>query len=229
MPIENYGSPSTHHDKHGMEKPQSHNAFKQDAEHPGYETTDVNTRGIVVFLSGLVAFVVVFFFLCFGMGKAINTGLLKQDNAEAALQPQPIHGGPVQKEKKREDLLSDAVLEQRESARIAQSIPAPRLEADDGNQSTSDLHAREDLLLEHTSIAQDGTLRIPIEQAMALIVKRGLPQAAAGTQESHMYGEEVHTLQAPLTDGFARTAYELEQREMRKQALELEHVPTASK
>ena len=35
---------------------------------PGYEVTDVNVRGIVVFLASLGAFVGVFLIFCFGMG-----------------------------------------------------------------------------------------------------------------------------------------------------------------
>ena len=39
------------------------------------KSTDVNVSGIVVFLASLVAFVVVFFIFCFGMGKVINTAI----------------------------------------------------------------------------------------------------------------------------------------------------------
>ena len=48
-------------------------------------------------------------------------------------------------------------------------FPTPRLDIDDGNQATADLHAREDLLLNHYSTVdgQPGTIRIPIERAMA--------------------------------------------------------------
>ena len=45
----------------------------------GYEVTDVNVNGIVVFLASLGAFVGVFFIFCFGMGKVINTAILKND------------------------------------------------------------------------------------------------------------------------------------------------------
>ncbi len=45
----------------------------------GYEVTDVNVNGIVVFLASLGAFVGVFFIFCFGMGKVINTAILKSD------------------------------------------------------------------------------------------------------------------------------------------------------
>ncbi len=43
-----------------------------DAEHPGYETTDVKVGGIAVFLAGLFGVVIIFFFFCFGMGRVIN-------------------------------------------------------------------------------------------------------------------------------------------------------------
>ena len=51
------------------------------------------------------------------------------------------------------------------------TFPNPRLDTDDGNQATADLHAREDLLLDHySSVAGDSsTIRIPISRAMELI------------------------------------------------------------
>ena len=51
----------------------------KDADHPGYETTDVNVGGVLVFLGGLMGFVFVFFLFCFLMGKVINTAFLKED------------------------------------------------------------------------------------------------------------------------------------------------------
>jgi len=70
-------------------------------------------------------------------------------------------------------------MEQRQLQQIAAGFSEPRLDIDDGNQATADLHAREDLLLEHYSLidGQPGTIRIPIERAMQLIVQRGLPVA----------------------------------------------------
>ncbi len=43
----------------------------------GYETTDVNAGGIMVFLGGLFGFVIIFFFFCFLMGRVINDGSRK--------------------------------------------------------------------------------------------------------------------------------------------------------
>jgi hypothetical protein len=219
MPIENNHGPSEHVDEHGMAKPQPHPSPKFDAEHPGYETTDVNTRGIVVFLAGLVGFLLVFFVLCFAMGKAINFGLLKQDGDEAKLSPRSVTaGGSPAVDEKRVNLANNPYMEQKDSARIAQSFPNPRLDADDGNQGTSDLHAREDLLLEHTTAAENGSVRIPIEQAMELIAQRGLPSAEAAPKVT-MAGEREVAVHAPLTNGFARTAYEIDQIESREQKM----------
>jgi hypothetical protein len=92
---------------------------------------------------------------------------------------------------------------------------------DDGNQDTADLHAREDLLLDFNTTSSDlpgGAVRIPIDRAMQLVVQRGLPAAPASTQKTTlMAGESVPAVQAPLTDGFARTGYELETIEARQQ------------
>ena len=105
------------------------------------------------------------------------------------------------------------------------NFPTPRLETDDGNQDTADLHAREDLLLNHYSTSADlppGAVRIPIGRAMELIAQRGLPKApaAAGTPKTLMAGESAPVVTAPLTDGFARTGYELDTIEAREQKMD---------
>ena len=116
------------------------------AEEPGYEISDVNVNGVLVFLSGLAGFLVVFFAFCFVMGKVINGALVKSDgpaNKWNAL------AGKTSKE--REDLVSNTELQQRTLQKVTEEFPAPRVDLDDGNQQTADLHAREDLMLEHYS------------------------------------------------------------------------------
>lgn len=226
-----------HHDEHGIEKPQPHPSTKLDAEHPGYEVTDVNTRGIVVFLGGLVGFLLVFVVLCYAMGKAINFGLLKQDGDEDARNPQHASAGgtPIGLHRG-ESLANNTEMEQRESSVITQSFPTPRLDADDSSHQTSDLHAREDLLLEHYTApepgenAAPGTVRIPIEVAMELVVKQGLPAfngigAAGQLQRASMMGDVDRLVHPPLTNGFARTSYEIEQMTIRGQKIKLEKQP----
>ena len=101
------------------------------------------------------------------------------------------------------------------------TFPEPRLDIDDGNQATADLHAREDLLLEHYSVVTEGgSVRIPISRAMQLIVEKGLPvNAPAATTTVQMAGDEKPVVLAPLTNGFARTGYELDVIEARAEKM----------
>lgn len=193
-------------------------------ENPGYEVQDVNVGGVVTFLAGLCGFLLIFFIFCFVMGKAINSGLLKEDGpADKWHGGMPGHEG--EQARKREDLTSNATLEQRDFAGMTQTFPTPRLQTDDGNQDITDLHAREDLLLENYSTGPDqsgGAVRIPIERAMELVVQRGLPQPAGGVTSTgtQMAGDAPSVVTAPLTTGFARTGYELDQMASREQRLE---------
>jgi hypothetical protein len=222
--------PTNGQEGHDMGKPEGvhgHPATKFDDNHPGYEIQDVNTGGIATFLAGLFGFVLIFFVFCFFMGKAINYALLKQDGEPNKWQQNLSQAGATPHGEKREDLMSNAAMQQKQLAAISQSFPTPRLEMDDGNQDVADLHAREDLLLDHYSSSSDlpaGTIRIPIERAMQLIVQRGLGSPAATQQpEKLMAGETTPTVQAPLTTGFARTGYELDTIEAREQKNDYEH------
>jgi hypothetical protein len=225
--------PSTLADEHGLEKPMPHPSPKLDAEHPGYEVTDVNTKGVVVFLGGLLGFLVVFFILCYAMGKAINFGLLKQDQNDASRNPLSAVS-PHGIEKRGANLSNNPEQAQRDAAAIVQNFPTPRIPTDDDNQETADMHAREDLLLEHYTAADasegpEGTVHIPIERAMQLIVQRGLPSAAspASAVQGKLTGDKQYVATAPLTTGFARTAYELDQMESRAQKMSAGETPAA--
>jgi hypothetical protein len=190
---------------------------KIDAEHPGYELTDVNASGVAVFLAGLFGFVIVFFFVCYGLGILINGYWVKEDGS-ATKWTQEAGATPAGKGK---DLASNTEMQQKELQRMTANFPEPRLDIDDGNQATADLHAREDLLLEHYSSVdgQPGTIRIPIERAMELIAQRGLPVANVGKPAELLAGEKKPEVQAPLTTGFARTGYELTVMEAREQKM----------
>jgi hypothetical protein len=175
----------------------------------GYEVTDVNVQGILVFLTGLFIAVGVFFVFCFGMGILINNGIKQHDG--------PVdkwHATSEEPAGKLRNMESNPAGEQLELHQLTQSFPTPRLQLDDGNQDVASLHAREDLLLDHYSWVDrsQGKVRIPIERAMELIAQRGLPVAPAATStEPLMAGDSRPVVQMPLTDGFARTAYEQEE------------------
>jgi len=190
-----------------------------DAEHPGYETSDVNVRGVAIFLGGLFGTLFIFFFFCFYMGRAINAEWQKQDGPANKWS---IASGAVPPAGKGKDLASNPEIEQKQLQQIAGAFPEPRLDMDDGNQATADLHAREDLLLDHYSLVdgQPGTIRIPIQRAMELIAQRGLPvanpSAAAADSVAHAAPPEI---QVPLTTGFARTGFEQTVIEARRQKM----------
>jgi hypothetical protein len=195
-----------------MLTPKSAFEYHEPPEHPvkvdeslGYEGTDVRVSGIVVFLTALGIFVVVTAILCVGIGKVINNELAKAD-------------GPVNKwshpvdVRKLGNLATSPELQQ-QFATLANRFPTPRLQTDDGYQEISDMHAKEDLLLENYSWVDEsrGQVRIPIERAMELIAQRGLPVAPVAEMKSSLAEEETPSVKPPLTNGFARTGYEQEQ------------------
>jgi hypothetical protein len=179
----------------------------------GYEGSDVRVSGVVVFLTSLAIFVVVTAILCVGIGKVINSQLAKAD-------------GPVTKWNHPVDVrnlgnLPNSPALQKDFAALANRFPTPRLQTDDGYQEVSDMHAKEDLLLENYSWVDQskGTVRIPIERAMQLIAERGLPVSAATAAKPLLAEEEAPVVKAPLTNGFARTGYEQDQMEKTENSL----------
>lgn len=178
------------------------------ARTPGYETSDVQVGGIAVFLISLFVFVLIFMVFCFGMGKVINNALIKHDGP--ANKWNQLTYSPATRGK---NLESNAVLEQKQLRAMTERFPTPQLQMDDGDQDVADLHAREDLLLDHYTWInqQQGTLRIPIGQAMQIIAQRGLPVVSGGPAgpTGPLMTADVHPeVTAPLTNGFARTGYE---------------------
>jgi hypothetical protein len=197
------------HNEHGHNG-HGHGPEKVDAS-LGYERSDANTTGIVVFITALFIFVAVCGVLCYGIGKVFNAELNRED-------------GPNSKWTKTADVRQLGNLPsnpemQNKVAQITQSFPTPRVQIDNGDQDVADLHAREDLLLEnYTWVDQSkGTVRIPIERAMGLIAQRGLPAAPAVQTQAPMTGDSTPTVTLPLTNGFARTAFEQEEAEQEVQ------------
>lgn len=171
----------------------------------GYESSDVKVGGIVVFLASLAIFVVVTAVLCYGVGAMINARMNKEDGRP---------GRWAKAENIRElGNMPSAPAMQDKVAQLMQSFPAPRVQNDDGNVDVADLHAREDLLLDHyTWIDKSkGTVRIPIDRAMELIAQQGLPVAPPSKAAPLMTGDRRPAVTMPLTDGFAPTTFEQEQ------------------
>ncbi len=189
----------------------------------GYELTDASVPNIAIFLISLAVFSVVLFIFCFGMGKVINNAIVKRDGPLNQWNAAGIKSAPG----KREDMTSDPAMEQKELNQMTQRFPTPRLQTDDGDQDIADLHAREDLLLDHYSWIDrsQGKVRIPIARAMEMIVQYGLPVAPQTQTEPLMMGDRAPAIPAPLTNGFARTGYEQQAMETLEQQRERGEVP----
>jgi hypothetical protein len=207
---------------------------KNDDSSPGYETTDANVKDTALFLIVLGASLVVVFVLAFGIGKLINMELAREDG--------PTNKWSQLAGAKPANLVSDPQLQQQELQQMVKKFPTPRLETDDGDLDVAQMHAREDILLNHYSWAneQSQIVRIPITRAMQLLAQRGLPVEAPqseaagprgakrqqgsngeqGTGEQAMFGDGSNAVTAPLTDGFARTAPELRMMEAKEQQME---------
>lgn len=182
----------------------SHEPEKVDAS-KGYEQSDARVSGIVVFLVVLSIVAVVIGGIAFGFGKFLNARMNKEDGPVSRW-AQPVDVRPLG------NMASNPEM-QKKVAESTQNFPMPQVQTDDGNQDVADLHTREDLLLNNYSWADQpqGKVRIPIERAMELIALRGLPVAPAVEQAPLMTGDEKPVVAVPLTNGFARTGYELDQ------------------
>ncbi len=191
---------------HNPHEPEGNKPEEVDAS-KGYEATDVRVSGILVFLVALSIFAAVTAAMAYGVGKMLDARMAKED-------------GPPSKWTKTVDVrqlgdMPNSPELQDKVATLMQQYPTPRLQTDDGAQDITDLHAREDLLLNNYSWVDQsqGKVRIPIERAMDLIAQRGLPVAPAAEQSPLMTGDLKPQVIFPLTSGFARTGYELDQAE----------------
>ena len=190
---------------HGLwQEPEDHSLEEIDRS-KGYEVSDVRISGVVVFIVALSIFAVVTAVLSYGIGKVLNARMNKEDGPPSKW-AHPVDVRPLG------DMASNPEM-QNKMAQMTQSFPAPRLQTDDGNQDVADLHQREDLLLNNYSWvdSSQGKVRIPIDRAMELLAARGLPVATAVEPAPLMTGDKKPVLDLPLTNGFARTGYELDQ------------------
>ncbi len=182
-----------------------HDKREQPDMSKGYEASDARVSGVVIFLVALTIFAAVTAGIAYELGKVLNARMKTED-------------GPPSRWAKQVDVRtlgnmpSDPEMKSKLSE-MTQSVPTPKLQTDDGSQDVANLHAREDLLLENYSWVDDAhsKVRIPIERAMELIAQRGLPVAKPVEQGPLMTGDKKPVIAVPLTNGFARTGYEMEQ------------------
>lgn len=141
----------------------------------GYELTDANVRETAIFLVVLLAGLMVIFVVAYGIGTLINDGIARQDG--------PTNKWSRMAGVKPANVVSDPQIKQEQLDQMVKKFPRPRLQIDDGNVEVANMHAREDMLLNHYTWVdqQKQTVRIPIARAMQLLAQRGLPVEAQPT------------------------------------------------
>ncbi len=130
-------------------------------EQGGYEHQDLQVSGILYFLLTIVVVVVICLFGLRGLFAFL-------DHREKALQPAV------------NPLLTNVPTDTRRISNpdeyLKKTFPDPRLETDERNQLNKETVREEGLLYSYGWVDETaGTVRIPIERAMDLIVQRGLP------------------------------------------------------
>ena len=130
-------------------------------EQGGYEHQDLQVSGILYFLLTIVVVVMICLFGMRGLFAFL-------DHREKALQPAV------------NPLLTNVPTDTRRIADpdeyLKKTFPDPRLETDERNQLNKESVREEGVLYSYGwADEKAGTVRIPIERAMDLIVQRGLP------------------------------------------------------
>jgi len=136
---------------------------QQVTNHDGYEHEDLSSRGPFYFMAGLALLCLVIYLIVFGMYRLL-------DRYEAAHQP------PVSPMATPEADTRNVTHEN------AQTFPQPRLEENERTQLRQLIEDQDRKLATYDWVDKNkGTVRIPIDRAMELIVERGLPVRPEGS------------------------------------------------
>jgi hypothetical protein len=132
------------------------------SQHDGFEHEDLSPSSVFYFLAGLALLGLVIYLLMFGMYRFL-------DSYAKVHQP----------------ALSPMATPQADTRTMTpentQTFPQPRLEEDERTQLRQFIEDQDRKLATYDWVDKDkGTLRIPIDRAMELIVERGLPVRPEG-------------------------------------------------
>jgi len=139
--------------------------------HADYERKDIGVGGVFAFLIGLAAVLVICFFLVKGLYNVLEAHF-------AATQPQvsPLATNvPKNTRKLPPEYKNDAEGTDYEKY-LRQNFPAPQLETNERTELNNIRLREENVLSTYDYVDKNaGTVRIPIDRAMDLLVQKGLP------------------------------------------------------
>ena len=148
--------------------------------HGDYERRDIGAAGVLYFLAGLVALGLVTHFLVSGLYSYLDKTSRAHDTPISPL----VTNVPGDARHLPPDYRTDAAGSDYEKY-LKKNFPAPQLETDERGQLDKIRLDEADTLSTNDYIDKDaGTVRIPIDRAMELIVQRGLPVRENGPADS---------------------------------------------
>lgn len=134
--------------------------------HGDYERRDIGVSGVVWFLIGLAAVLVISYFLVQGLYKALEAHFATNQPAVSPLAtnvPTDTRKLPPQYGHDYERYLKE-------------NFPSPQLETDERTELNNIRVREENVLSTYDYVDKNaGRIRIPIDRAMDLLVQRGLP------------------------------------------------------
>ena len=145
--------------------------------HGDYERRDIGVAGVLYFLAGLAFAGIVIHFVVTGVFHELEKRNEQQQTAVSPL----VTNAPTDTRHLPAEYKTDAESRDYEKY-LKQNFPTPQLETDERGQLNKIRLNEEQTLSTYGYVDQSaGTVRIPIERAMDLIVQRGLPvRAQAG-------------------------------------------------
>jgi hypothetical protein len=156
-------------------KPQA-SSFTTDSQH-GHETSDVNPRAILAFGAFLIFSAIVIHVLLWGLYRYL-------DKEAEQRNPPPNPMVQQQPEAKSTMMQSSSMTAEKESQtvqRLTATFPEPRLQVDDARDMNKMRQTENQQLEGYQWVNKEtGTVRVPIDRAMELILERGLPNVPAG-------------------------------------------------
>lgn len=152
--------------------------------HTDFERRDIGVAGVLYFMAGLAVATVITQFVVAGMYRYLEHHSEAQQHAASPLVTNPARDTrtlPPQFKTDREGTDYEKYLQK--------NFPEPQLEIDERTELNKVRLNEEDRLSTYDYIDKDaGTVRIPIDRAMDLLVERGLPTRPQSTQPAAAAG-----------------------------------------
>ncbi|HXJ91033.1 MAG TPA: hypothetical protein VMS18_29765 [Candidatus Binatia bacterium] len=148
--------------------------------HTDYERRDIGIAGVIYFMVGLAVAAILVHFIIAGLYKYLENRSEAQQKAVSPLVTNPVRDTrtlPPQFKTDSEGSDYEKYLQK--------SFPTPQLEIDERTQLNKVRFYEENTLSTYDYIDKDaGTVRIPIDRAIDLLVQRGLPTRAQSGESS---------------------------------------------